>query len=226
MQTILTAIISFVLTGVVGNKLLQAWQARYWMSQQRFIGQEKEYNSLKDLADEIATLLGTRIYAMQRIVLTLSSDSLPSQEKITGRRYDYEESTKKWNERLTSFLVRLPVLSEYEFAARLENRIQRKMARIGRSIDTELKNYDDGTPQSKERLSNLRSELLSLQGSAISFNKDLLNSVISQRVDIYYGKKIKFSEENLHHFSTWQLIKALFIRDINSHSVVRTPLNS
>lgn len=62
MGSLLAIIVSFVLTGLIGNRLAQAWQARNWLLQQRFLGQEKEYVELKELADEIASLLGVRIY--------------------------------------------------------------------------------------------------------------------------------------------------------------------
>lgn len=47
MESLLSIVVGFVLTGLIGNRLVQAWQARNWLLQQRFLGQEKEYVGLK-----------------------------------------------------------------------------------------------------------------------------------------------------------------------------------
>jgi hypothetical protein len=86
--------------------------------QQRFLGHEKEYFALKDLADEVASLLGARIYHMQRLALSLRRGS---DVQISNRVVDYDDVVKRWNERLTSFYVRLPLLAHSHLDIRLES---------------------------------------------------------------------------------------------------------
>jgi len=71
MSAIIAVIVGSILTGLIGNWLVQGWQQRNWLLQQRFLGHEKEYFALKDLADEIASLLGARIYQCRRLLRNL-----------------------------------------------------------------------------------------------------------------------------------------------------------
>lgn len=223
METLLQMLIGFLLTGLIGNRLLQAWQARNWFLQQRFLGQEKEYIALKELSDEIATLLGARIFYMQRLIRALVTGD---EAKIASRTKEYDEVLKRWNERLTSFYVRLPILAQYELAKRLEETIQSKLVSAGAIIEDLAVNRAPGVRIRRADANRVERELLAIQGQAISFNKELLRVVRSRRTDIYFGKPIKFSPQTVNRFSTWQLVKALFIRDIDSLSIVRAPTDS
>jgi len=224
MQTLLPIIVGFILTGLIGNRLVQGWQARNWLLQQRFLGHEKEYTALKELADEIASLLGVRIYLMRRLNRALASGA---PEKIATALKEYDDILKRWNERLTSFLIRLPMLADYSLALRLENSIQASLVKIGAALEALAIEQGSGAPvSSKSQYTQLEDALNGLHGHAITFNKCLLDLVHSRRADVYYGKRLKFSRENLAHFSTWQLVKALFVRDIDSLSIIRTPLDS
>lgn len=223
METLLPIVVGFVLTGLIGNRLLQAWQARNWFLQQRFLGQEREYVALKELAEEIASLLGVRIFHMQRLnrVLVRGPD-----EKINSRFQEYDEVLKRWNERLTSFYIRLPMLAHYDLAFTLEKSIQAGLVKTGATLENLIVNHKAGASISKSQVAGVERELIAIQGKAIAFNKKLLVVVHSRRTDVYFGKPLKFSPENLKYFSTWQLVKALFVRDINSLSIVRAPMDS
>ena len=223
METLLQMLLGFLLTGLIGNRLLQAWQARNWFLQQRFLGQEKEYIALKELTDEIATLLGVRIFHMQRLIRALVNGD---DAKIISRTKEYDEVLKRWNERLTSFYVRLPILAHYALAKRLEESIQAKLVSIGATIENLAANRAPGVRIQRTNANRVENELLAIQGQAISFNKELLRVVRSRRTDVYFGTPIKFSPHTVNRFSTWQLVKALFIRDINSLSIVRAPTDS
>jgi len=223
MTSIISVIVGFVLTGLIGNKLVQAWQARNWLLQQRFMGQEKEYVALKELADEIAVLLGARIYHMQRLAASLTSSS---NEKLAARIADYEDILKRWNERLTSFYVRLPLLASSYLAPNLESSIQLTLVEIGANIEDQLRRRNAGDNADKKSVIKIQNRLNAIQGKAISFNKSMLRIVETRRTEIYYGRRIELNEWTLEQFSTWHLIKALFVRDINSYSIIRSSIDS
>src|SRR6266498_4098295 len=132
MSPLLLVIVSFLLSGLIGNWLIQKWQAQNWLHQQRFLGQEKEYIALKELADEIATLMGARIYHMQRIALNLPNARY---DQLADRLVAYEAAVVKWNERLTSFYVRLALLSSSELTYTLERTIHERLQQTGQRLD-------------------------------------------------------------------------------------------
>jgi hypothetical protein len=222
MSAIIAVIVGFLLTGVVGNQLVQRWQQRNWLVQQRFLGHEKEYFALKDIADEIASLLGARVYHMQRLVFTLRRSS---NEQFLSRVADHDDIVKRWNERLTSFYVRLPLLASSDLAIRLESTIQTHVQAAGTTIDELVYQKRSGNIPNKSVVINTIKTLNSIQARAINFNKRLLHAVELRRMEVYYGTKITLAAANLERFSTWQLVKALFIRDVNSYSITRPTLD-
>ena len=187
------------------------------------MGQEKEYVALKELADEIAVLLGARIYHMQRLAASLTSSS---NEKLAARIADYEDILKRWNERLTSFYVRLPLLASSYLAPNLESSIQLTLVEIGANIEDQLRRRNAGDNADKKSVIKIQNRLNAIQGKAISFNKSMLRIVETRRTEIYYGRRIELNEWTLEQFSTWHLIKALFVRDINSYSIIRSSIDS
>jgi hypothetical protein len=223
MTSVTTVVVGFILTGVIGNWLVQAWQTRNWLIQQRFAGQEKEYLALKELADEIAGLLGTRMYHMQRLASNLLHSS---DEKLAARVADYDDALKRWNERLTSFYVRLPLLASYDLTYRLERSIQVPLVDTGSNLEKLLNARQSGSVLDQKSIVKIQNRLNSIQGRVVSFNKEMLHTVEARRTEVYYGKKVGYSQENLEHFSTWQLVKAIFVRDVNSLSVTRSSLDS
>jgi hypothetical protein len=222
MTTLLPIVVTFLLSGLFGNHLLQKWQARNWLLQQRFLGHEKEYAALKELMDEIATLLGVRIFQMQRLNWSLATGNVA---KTTLRLQEYDDTLKRWNERLTSFYVRLPMLANTGFAMRLEQSIQQALAVTGRKIERAASSQLGNSVVPKQLTAEIEKELATIQGRAISFNKALLDYVDSKRSKVYFGTRIQLSAGTISEFSTWHLIKALFVRDVNSVSIVRTSLD-
>jgi hypothetical protein len=222
MSTIISVVLGFVLTGLVGNSLVQSWQQRNWLIQQRFLGHEKEYIALKELADEIASLLGARIYNMQRLLLSLRRSS---DEQLVSRVADYEDIVKRWNERLTSFYVRLPILAYSDLGINLESSVHTKLQTASATIEELLNKRRAGVTLEKNVVKGASGALSAIQANAINFNKELLRIVELRRSEVYYGTRIAFTLANIDKFSTRQLIKALFIRDINAYSIMRPTLD-
>jgi hypothetical protein len=67
-------------------------------------------------------------------------------------------------------------------------------------------------------------ELDNLQAAIFRYNRDLLRAVEEIR-RVYYGENIPYSTHFLRDLSTVELIKALFIRNVNGHTVVRSSSN-
>lgn len=221
MEAILSVIVGFLLTGLIGNRLIQRWQARNWFLQQRFLGQEKEYIALRELADEIAILLGARIYRMRRLAWAIPN---AAKETIDKAHAEYDEILKRWNERLPSFFIRLPMLGQHELAQRLEATIQHAFVDAGRTIQELRAKRDRGGTIRQPDAGRIEKQLNVLQGRSIEFSKALLRAVHANRVDVYFGKRIPFTPYTFEYFSTWQLVKALFTRDIDTLSILRTPI--
>lgn len=222
MVTILSVVLAFLLTGVIGNKLVQRWQSRNWLLQQRFLGSEKEYVALKELADEIAVLLGARIYHMQRLSGVLRHEL---DETVNTRLARYDEALVRWNERLTSFFVRLPLLADGGMAQELEQSIHSQLAAVGAQLERVVRDRSSRVMPSRATVGEIQRKLNMIQGRSVEFNKALMRVVEKRRRLLYDGSTIYLSGSTLEHFSTWQLFKALFSTRVNTLSVLRSPFD-
>lgn len=222
MLQIIVIVISFLLTIVIGGRIAQTRQQDSWIAQQRFSGEEKEYFELKNLCDEIAASLGSRIYAMRRVTLQLASYAQYGKfdkSSIT----EYREAIKIWNENLSSYYVRLSQLKLSQYRYRLESNLHNPMKDQSNAIDTFIQKMKQGTPVTGLRYITIK--LDKINSSSLEFNESLLGNVHKLRAKIYFPERITFRRDTIYKFSTWQLIKAIFVLDINRISIIRSPLD-
>lgn len=222
MVAIITTIVGFILTGVVGNRLLQNWQARNWLNQQNFLASEKEYDALKALSVEVSGAIAKRMYRTRRLLLIALSGNLNGFESAKS---EYSESVKQWNEILPVFTVKMVFYADYDFSRRLEESIAREFSAISAGVDRSIRNTSDIT-QHVNALRSALARLDRLNAYSFEFNRDVLGTVERKRVRAYTGDKIAYSDHNIDKFSTYELIEALFIRDVDAHAVPRPPLYS
>lgn len=223
MLQIIIVVISFILTILIGGKIAQARQQDSWIAQQRFSGEEKEYLELKKLCDEVASSLGIRIYAMRRLTLQLISYAQHGNFDQSAL-VEYRAAVKSWNENINSYYVRFSQLGLGSFRFTMELKLHNPMRAQGSCIDAAVqKKKEKGVVR---ELWNVIKELDKINTFSLEFNKSLLRSVHEKRLKIYFPERITFSRGTMTLFSTWMLIKAIFVLDVNRISIVRSPLDS
>lgn len=220
MATIIGVILTFVLTIVIGNKIIQSRQQDSWIAQQRFNGQEKEYLELKVLSDQIASSINVRIYAMRRLALQLRKVRTSVDESVIK---DYKDAVKYWNENVSSYYIRLSQLGQEKFRYQLEKYLHGPMRQQSVVLDANIqqKNADEAWRE----MNSVTKSLNKINGDALNFNQALLNRVHLLRKQIYFPERIRFTRGTIQKFSTWQLVKAVFITDVDGMSILRSPLD-
>lgn len=220
MAALAIAVLGFLLTGVVGNWLLQRWQYRSWVRQKRFSGVESEYIALRDLISDLSKEIGKRLFRMNRLfyAIKMNSDSA-----IDNRLAIYDESVVSWNEQYNGLAARLTVLSTFDNTKRLENKIVQPFQLTGHLLETAIRKIRSGSPPTKEELDEISVMLKSLQRNVALFDRDMLNQVVSARNRAYFGYKIEYNPGNLDKMSNFELIKALFASNVDLHSISRAP---
>lgn len=215
-------LVTFVLTGLIGNRLLQRWQHRTWLHQQKILGREKEYASLLELTNELSAATGARLYHMRRLAAAIRS---LSDAELEHRLKKYDAILIRWNEALNSYYVRLTFYTDFYEARNLEDNIQNLFAKTGINIEASIRDRRSGKRSSPVAITAIDHNLTRLQGQILQFNKGMLRTVETKRKELYLGAPVYYSEYNLLQFSTWELIKALFISEVDGHAVIRTALD-
>jgi hypothetical protein len=222
MSDIAKALFAFVLTGVIGNSLLQRWQYRAWLQQQQFLGHEREYIALRDLSADLSKVMGARHYQMQRVISAARSLSA---DEMETRVSEYAVTLKQWNEELNSYYVRLTLYVDYSRAISLEGEIHQPFVSTGSKIERVVRLKRNAQPVPKGEYAIIERQLKNLNTAIFRYNRDLLREVENIRRRVYYGENIPYSTQFLKVFSTVELIKALFIRDVDGHTIVRSSPN-
>lgn len=223
MIPVITVIVGFILTGLVGNRLLQHWQLMSWRRQQNFLGHEREYVAVRDLADQLSNAMGKRLYHMKRLRASIGNMEI---SEVEDRLKVYDDVVVSWNECLNSYYVKLKIHASVDYAYRLEREVQEAFSSAGADLEILIRRKRIGNSVPKDLLKSLDFRLNTIQGVIGDYSRDLTRKVDDMRKRIYFGEKITYVESELAQFSTWELFKALFVSSVDGHAVVRTALNS
>lgn len=210
--------VGFILTGIVGTWLSQRWQHRSWINQQQILGEEKSYQDLKTVWDEVTTLSGKRQWRMRRLLYSIKAMNI---EEADVHLQEYRDVISEWNEKQKSFEVRLTLFASYNFTTRLE-KLSAAFTELGAELERSYRNRFKGIADDPRELAHLDSSMNLLNHVIFQFNRDVLRAVERKRKQTYYGTEIKFGESTLEHFGTWELAKALFKPGVKPLRVIRT----
>lgn len=205
LTAIVTVLLTFLLTGLAANRVVQNWQHRNWRAQQHFADTEKAYGALQDIFDEVASLGSRRQHRMFRL-LSILRDS--NDDRIKERLSEYDGAVVEWNERLNVIYAKLTLHLEWRFTRRLDSEIQPLFVRLGRRLEMLTKRRLAGLEISDSEIRNTREALDRLQGELSVFHRDILKFLLDQKNKLYEAKKL--APETLQSFPTWELFKALF----------------
>jgi hypothetical protein len=215
---IITSLVSFILVSVAGTYLGQTWQRAAWAKQQTFLGREKEYEALKTLTEEIATLCSRRLYASRQVLVAVRDESTDRFEQSVTQ---YAEVVREWNTKLQSFYVRLTFYASCNpYVYVLENYIHKRFYALGIQLEKSIRRRRilaiKLDPQAAMEMS-----LNNLEGQLFRFNRDLIKLVERRRQEIYYGVKIPYDAYNFRQLSTFELLQLIFKPRMDIHGVFR-----
>ncbi len=222
MQGLLSAIIPVIVGGVLVNYLIQTWQVRNWLHQQRVLGYEKKHASMAALFSDISDTAGRRFARMHRLTDALTFDDA---KKIEERLADYDKALQEWNEKLSGLFVRLTELLGQADSNRFEREVQREFFEAGTLIEKLTRTRLAGTKPTNKELSIVKKRLNTLHGLLIEFNVHFLSRLNDEYAMIYAGKVVPLTESTLEQFTNWQLFKALFDNRAYDQGVFCTPLH-
>lgn len=215
-MTIISTIIGFVLTGLIGNYLVQKWQLRNWLTQQKIAAVEKEHIELKELAETFSAFANERIFSMRAALYSLKTED---KELKTQRTEEYRESIKNWNQKYGYFSAKLPLLMSQAHTQDFDKKIHRKMVETSILIDKAI-----AKKKAPSNANLIEHKLIEINKHTIILTNEILQSSRQKRNSIHEKVTLSYNIENIEKYSTWQLIKALFIKNVNSFSIARSSL--
>lgn len=204
-ESLLTILIGFLLTGVIGNHLLHNWQHRNWINQRRIERATDAVGALKVLLDQITQLADTRNFRMRLLCRRYKT---ASEDELIQLRAAHDQSVAAWNDNWNTFCTGLTFYAEYYYVERLEQDIQGRFVDAASLLSKMLSSRSNDQGAMQIRLEN---ELNGISGATFTFSRDLLRLLIEKQEKAYQDPEVIFIEANLTNFSTIALIKRLFI---------------
>lgn len=202
--------------------LVQRWQSRNWLNQQRLLGVEKKYASMSTLFSDISDAASRRLIAMYRLTDALGFED---DNRIKKRLENYDDALKEWNEKLNGIYVRLTSTLGQSDSRRLECEVHEGFRRAGIELEALVRSRLKGQSIPRSRKEKIKSDLNSVQGLLLQFNSDFLDVLETEHSAIYYGRLVDFNESNLEIFSNWELFKALFKKRVEQPRIFRAPFD-
>lgn len=217
---IVTALISIGLGGLLSGYLVQKWQQKNWTRQQQFFGQEKEYAELRDLYPELEISIGKRIYSTRKMFWAVKSGDA---QLVSFAKTDYQNTVKDWNERLHGFYAKLKIFAKFDYAKHLEDSIQSPFQKLGVLLDEQIRSVEADRPQNPAALYKIQQYLNSINTENTRFIRNLLRAVEMKRNAVYLGRTLPYHLEYIEQYSNVELIKSIFIRNVDSHAILCPP---
>lgn len=214
-KILITAITTLVFTGIIGNKIIIKFQRDNWLYQQKFQNNENDLKEFEKVIAEINSLISSRISRM-RIYIDEKISNNGKVEETT--RAGYIKLKDEWNDKINNFYHFLLTHDSTDLSLYLEREIQERFV----LIHNDMRHADVKKLKSDETMNKLN--LLSNKSSHLM--KLMEERKKQKRSNIYDETKIYFTKESLDEFSTFFMLKALFFRVPNTHSISRSPFSS
>jgi len=213
-----SVLVGAIVTGVVGNFLIQRWQLMTWRSQQRQLGYQAELAELKKLLEEISIKSADRYNAMRCLIGSLAPNSSQNRDKALA---SYQEQLAIWNGSLNSIYVRIRLAVNYDYTLRFERDVHRHFYNAGRSIELVVRQRECGVSPNWSDLTEPKAEMDRVRGATYKFLRDLTDIVERRREEIYFGRRLPYKTEHLGEYSLIELVKAVFTSRVDCFYVIR-----
>jgi len=225
-------VVSFLLTSLLANRLVQKWQQRNWMQQQKLLRVAKELEEIDEVIKELMRLGDARCYRSRRLMLTIAAahhkSSSDTRDRVLSSRMDeYAATVVNWNDRFNSLCGRVVMHTSNYYARRLELQIQPSFVQVSQKIESMI----DGMSQpisidyNAKTAQDIDVELNSISGKLGLLGKSLIKVMQKRRNEAYNGKEIPFERDTAELFSNWYLIKQLFKTKHPPLTILRTTAN-
>lgn len=210
-DAVLQAVLYFAFTGIAGAWIAHTWQRDSAKDARFFEASKAMYGQMEDAANELATLIGKRIYASQRVCFVN-----PESPAFGGAVDQYRASIIDWNERLLS--LELAVRTRFRDASLwyFEN-LQANLANVTGRLDSYIRAPN---PALRKDLVN---DLRAVRFEFFDFIQDMMKEARLLHRQMHFGVLVRYERGEIEKMSTPDLIKCLFTSRIESKPVVRSP---
>jgi hypothetical protein len=209
--SVFQALLAFILTGILGSWIAHVWQSRSAKETRFFEASKEMYGQMAAAADDLASLVGKRIYASQRLCLTGKGSPL-FEVALTS----FRQSVFEWNEQLLS--IELAIRTKFRDSHLYEfEELQNELAEVTLLLERYLANGGNDA-----RLAVLR-RLRGLRNRFFEFTQQMMREARLLQRQMHFGVVVNYDRYEIDKMSTKDLIKCLFTSRVEPKPVIRAP---
>jgi hypothetical protein len=212
-SAVLSVLLSFAFATVLGSVIAYSLQHRNWIRQQQVGIHEKKVAELQAIFSDLDTTLSKRLYWTRRLLYAVRRYD---EGRLARATLEYDKAITEWNEKRSSFQIRLfAVVGEYSWQE-FEHVIARSYYEIGAELETFVRQSQStkSAYPDRRRLNELESELNALSHLVYGFSR-AIHRDIKTAENAFYSlarhERLPKNQTELSLVSTWFLFKSLFV---------------
>lgn len=206
-------VLSVLITAGLGTWLAYVWQQRSAKQDRYFDASKTQYEQMRVAARHLAGLIGDRIYATHRLCRIS-----PSNEFFDEAKENFRRSVIDWNR--NHLQIDLDIRTLFTDAAVTDfETLQGQLAALTNEVSRRLENVSAGDPPAYELLRKIET----LRGSFFLFLQGMIKEADHLFRQMHFGVILQYGRNDLHRYSTIDLVKTLFQGSEQESAVLRSP---
>jgi hypothetical protein len=209
LNTLVTTIVGFLLTGLVGTWITYFWQSRSWRHQQTYSRQKEKLETQIRITEDISNLIARRKFRMLRACFALKR---MNKERIEKSWSSYDEIVISWNEEVNGYITKLRHYFDKRIQWDLDIHITNQFRIIGEELELVKRKYEAGNIDNdfSRILVRIEQQLTDFNGETNAFVAKLWDKIEHTKSDVDGNPRV--SEEDHEKLSIIYLVKSLFAR--------------
>jgi len=207
------AIFSVLITAGLGTWLAYVWQQRSAKDTRYFDASKTQHELMREAARNLAKLAGERFYSTHRLCRIS-----PANPYYDEAKEDFRQSVLTWNRQ--HLQMDLDVRTLFAGASVVDfERLQTDLAALTNLVSRRLDSVKAGDPPAYE----LIREVESLRGRFFQFLQGMIKEADFLFRQMHFGVQLKYNRQDIHRYSTSDLVKVLLRGTEQESAVLRSP---
>lgn len=207
------SIFSVLITALLGSYVAHQWQQRSARESRFFDASRSTYDAMKGASNELAELIGRRMYASHRLARLPAGNEFFSEAKE-----DFRQSVLAWNRNLLKVELNIRTLFRGSSVTSFET-LQGDLAAVTARIHRRL----DSVQSTSQPDYALVRDIETLRHSFFQYLQAMMNETDAVYRQMHFGVRVAYTRENIGLFSTKGLIVALFKGPHEEAAIVCSP---
>jgi hypothetical protein len=134
---------------------------------------------------------------------------------------EYKGTISEWNTSIHSWFAKMTFLIDWNTTLSLESDVHGRFVAVGGKLEALIRDYRRDGQVSGRAIASVDAALNALAGQIDRFLKRILKHIKNRREIVKNGKRLFYRLEDLPEYTTFDLVKTLFVSDVDRINIIR-----